>query len=374
MNIILYDRSSLATQLIANFRRFYPNDLLWHVMEDRDMPTETWIKNHNINLIMTTSLGPQLNAKFIKFVKKLRSQNVPTFMPPDNCIWLETSKIKTKTLLQSLNVPTAKGYLIKGRDIDNLPRPFVVKYQDEFDLLGRQTQIVTDSFNLHAGHEEKDVLIEEFLSGTEFSYQVLCNGYDFVFLGISCDYKKYQGYNTTGIAAVSPGNQKPILEIDRYIKKILLALSLIGTPYRGILYLNIMQVNGIYYVLEVNTRFGNPETQSLCSNIQSNLFAAFYLAATGNKLPSIMSNGQAGVTVQLFHKSYDEHHKFYPKFPDITKLPSNIIFGFQNQWSKNNIFGSLTCCDVSVKEACSNIYSYLSTLNLGDYTYKHDIN
>lgn len=373
MNVVLYDRSSLATHLMANFRKFYPNHMFWQVMRDDDIPSSAWIQKHNINLVLTTSLGAQLNKKFIKYTRKLSSMGVQIFMPLESCIWLETSKIKTKKLLQSLNIPTAAGSLIKGCDIDRLPRPFVVKYQDEFDLLGRQTQIVTDSFVLRAGHEAKDVLIEEFLNGDEFSYQVLCNGHDFVFFGISRDFKKYQNYNTTGIAAVSDCNQKPIVEIDRYIKKILLALRLLGTPYRGILYLNIMQVDHIYYVLEINTRFGNPETQSLCSNIQSNLFAAFYLAAAGNKLPPIVSNGQAGVTVQLFHKNYNEDHKLHPVFPDITQLPSNIIFGFQNQWSRNNIFGSVTSCDHSVNQACANIYSYLRTINLGDYTYKHDL-
>lgn len=373
MNVILYDRSSLATQLMSNFRKFYPNHMFWQVMCDSDLPSEDWIKNNNIALIVTTSLGPQLSLKFIKYARKLKNIGVQVFMPPENCVWLETSKVRTKKLLQSLNIPTAEGFLLKGRNINSLPRPFVVKYLDEFNLLGRQTQIVTDSFMLRTEHEEKDVLIENFLIGNEFSYQVLCNGYDFVFFGISRDFKKYQNYNTTGVAAISECSQKPIPEINTYIKKILLALRLLGTPYRGILYFNIMQVNNVYYILEINTRFGNPETQSLCSNIQSNLFAAFYLAASGHKLFPIVSNGQTGVTVQLFHRNYDEHHKLYPKFPNITQIPPNIVFGFQNQWSRNNIFGSLTNCDTTVKQSCTNIYSYLKNIDLGDYIYKDNL-
>ena len=103
---------------------------------------------------------------------------------------------------------------------------------------------------------------------------------------ISKDYKrKYNGDsgpNTFGMGSISPVPFSPV--VQTYAEKIVNYLNSQGMPYVGFLYLGILECNGIPYLLEVNTRPGDPEIQSILPTIDSNLSTAFYNAATGNPL------------------------------------------------------------------------------------------
>ena len=372
MNVVLLCYSSLATQLIENYNKHHFKKLIHFYSTEFGansyILSNEWLKINKIDLVIAVGTSYQKNT----FLQSIREKSsVPFFLPNKGASYLEHSKIVTKRVLEKLNIPTAKYHVVKGIDIKKIDRPFVVKYEADH-LLGKQTEIVFDTFYPRSEFDDQDILVEEYLVGEEFSYQVVCNGSSFTFLGISKDHKKYRGYNTCGIAATSETNQKNIPEIDSYIQKILDFLSTINIPYIGIMYLNIMKVNTTYYILEINTRFGEPETQSLFPTLSCDLFQLFYNAATHRYLNQIERTGNSGVCIQLIHQNYDETYKDECIFPKLT-WSDDVRFGSQLHWSKNNVFGSLTASGKTIDIASRKIYEYLEDKYLGDFTFKKDL-
>jgi phosphoribosylamine--glycine ligase len=372
MNVVLLCHSSLSTQLMENYYKYYSGKFIhFSNMEFSvisSMLSIDWIKDNKIDLVATIGNSYQ---KSIFLQDMMQKCSIPFFMPSKGASHLEQSKITTKKILDKLNIPTAKYSIVKGVDIQDTKRPFVVKY-DADHLLGKQTEIVLDDFLPRPEFHDQQVLVEEFLEGEEFSYQVVCNGSTFVFLGISKDNKRYMGYNTCGIAATSKEIQKNIPEIDSYVQKILNFLSTINISYKGVMYLNVMKVNNTYYVLEINTRFGEPETQSLYPTLKCDLFKLFYNSATSKQMTQIERTGNAGACIQLIHKNYDETRKEECIFPKI-QWSEDITFGSQLQWSKNNVFGSLTASGKTSNIAIKKIYDYLENKYLGDFTYNKNL-
>lgn len=121
---------------------------------------------------------------------------------------------------------------------------------------------------------------ESFISGVELSYLGFCDGKHFVPLSSSTDFKRVfdgnNGPNTGGMGAISPSpyfNSELEKKISNQVLTPLLhTMRKEKLDFRGILYIGIMiDSNQNPYVLEFNTRFGDPETQVLMLRIEEDL-------------------------------------------------------------------------------------------------------
>ena len=191
MNVLLLCYTSLSVQLIDNYYKYYSGKLIhlttmeYAVIESQ--LSEDWLKESKIDLVVIIGNAYQKSDFLFNLARK---STIPFFFPSKDIVTLETSKILTKKLLTKLDIPTAPFKVFLGKDIKKDKTPLVVKY--DADYLGDQTEIVFNTFVLREQFENKPVLVEEFLSGEEFTYQAICNGSSFTFFGISRDYKKYK--------------------------------------------------------------------------------------------------------------------------------------------------------------------------------------
>jgi phosphoribosylamine--glycine ligase len=124
------------------------------------------------------------------------------------------------------------------------------------------------------------VVIEEFLSGEEASFIVMCDGKHVLALATSQDHKRLldgdQGPNTGGMGAYSPA---PVVTPDvhaRAMREIILptvkGMEKDGIPYTGFLYAGLMiDAQGHTKTLEFNCRMGDPETQPIMMRLKSDL-------------------------------------------------------------------------------------------------------
>ncbi len=121
------------------------------------------------------------------------------------------------------------------------------------------------------------IVLEECLTGKEVSLLMFADGKNFALMPPTRDHKRIgegdTGANTGGMGTItnssllSPSEIKTITE--ETIKPTLLGAEKEGFPFKGILFLGLMMTEGGAKVLEYNVRFGDPETQAILVNLDS---------------------------------------------------------------------------------------------------------
>jgi phosphoribosylamine--glycine ligase len=159
-----------------------------------------------------------------------------------------------------------------------------------------------------------DVLItEEFLTGSEVSLLVLCDGETAVPLAPAQDYKRIfagdQGPNTGGMGSYCPvpGFEQKAIDaaMDQVVEPVVAALRRRGVNYRGVLYAGLIVGQAGIKVLEFNCRFGDPETQAVLPRLDSDLLELCAAAASGELAGTrVLWKPQDCVTVVLASAGY----------------------------------------------------------------------
>lgn len=140
-----------------------------------------------------------------------------------------------------------------------------------------------------AGHT---LVLEERLYGSEVSAHAICDGTRSVLLPFVQDHKRLRdgdaGPNTGGMGTYGPV-ALPDPGLERYIKtqivdKVLLGMAEAGTPFRGTIFAGLMLIDEREPALiEINVRFGDPETQVL-TNILDGDFCELLMSAARGEL------------------------------------------------------------------------------------------
>jgi phosphoribosylamine--glycine ligase len=348
-----------------------------------------------VDLIISCQLVFQLWSNLHLLLKR---KGTPLLIPGDRVGHFEFSKIDCKKLLEYLEIPTPKSRSITYDQLFdeffNIPRPFVLKYDKDIRF-GLQTVIVTDENHLSeydnlvkfgnqrvsdffGPFENQQFLIEQYVSGKrEYSYHVLCNQTNWEYFGSARDYKKMYdgdiGHNTTGM-----GSYSPVVDVDSkitiYVDKILNFFKNKNIPYIGFLYLGIMiDETGTPLVLEINTRPGNPELQTMLPLIKNDLSSLLYKTATNQLIPKVEFTDDFSVSINLVNKNYnlEEKNKVIP--PKILSVPEDIMLSRPKDIIESQTYGVLTTTSTSIIEASNKIYNFLKDIDLGDFTYRKDI-
>ena len=255
------------------------------------------------NEIQLTIVGPE--APLVDgIVDIFESRGLIIFGSSAKASQLEGSKIFMKNFLSRHSIPTAKYIETSSLEkaykfIETLSLPIVVKADG---LCGGKGVIIAQSKDeakksagdMLSGNAFGDagtsIVIEEFLDGYELSVFAICDGNDFVVLPAAQDHKKLlnndEGPNTGGMGAYAPTplvNDEIYSKLDeRVIKPTLKGMKDEGMPFRGVLFIGVMVVDGEPIVLEYNVRFGDPECEELMPLLKSSPFELFYKAAMGN--------------------------------------------------------------------------------------------
>lgn len=133
------------------------------------------------------------------------------------------------------------------------------------------------------------IVIQEFLEGTEISIHALCDGRTAKLFPTSQDHKRAldgdQGLNTGGMGAYSPApflNAAGLSEVEKNIlQPWLQGCRSEGIDFRGILYPGLMLTTSGPKVLEFNARFGDPETQVYLTRLENDLIELLDASISG---------------------------------------------------------------------------------------------
>ncbi len=264
------------------------------------------------NGIALTVVGPEAPLA-AGVVDEFRAHGLAIFGPTRAAAQLESSKAFSKAFMQRHGIPTARYQTFSDPAeahayVRAEGAPIVVKA----DGLAAGKGVVVAMTEAEA-HEAIDfmllddtlgvahnaggarVVIEEFLTGEEASFIVLCDGEHALALATSQDHKRLldgdRGPNTGGMGAYSPAPVVTPAVHERAMNEVILptlrGMKADGIPYTGFLYAGLMITpEGQVKTLEFNCRMGDPETQPILMRLRSNL-AQVLLAATRGELDRV---------------------------------------------------------------------------------------
>ena len=139
------------------------------------------------------------------------------------------------------------------------------------------------------GSASKSVVIEEFLDGIEISVFAIGDGENYRILASAKDYKRIfdgdLGPNTGGMGAISPvpfADDFFMSKVENeIIKPTFDGLRNEGNPFKGFLFLGLMNVAGQPKVIEYNVRMGDPETEAIFPRLKTDMIEMLLAIADG---------------------------------------------------------------------------------------------
>ncbi|WP_367392797.1 phosphoribosylamine--glycine ligase [Lewinella sp. LCG006] len=227
------------------------------------------------------------------------------FMGPSQAgAQLEGSKAFAKAFMDDQDIPTAAyreftvDQLEDGLEyLEDQPAPYVLKADG---LAAGKGVLILDSVieaqeELRAmlegkfGEASETVVVEEFLTGIEFSVFVFTDGKDYKVLPVAKDYKRIgagdTGLNTGGMGSVShpPFVDEAMMKKveERIIKPTIEGLQVQQLGYRGVIFIGLISVEDEPFVIEYNCRMGDPETQSVFPRLKTDLVELCRATAAG---------------------------------------------------------------------------------------------
>lgn len=185
------------------------------------------------------------------------------------------------------------------------------------------------------GEASSVVVVEEFLKGIELSVFVLTDGENYKVLPSAKDYKRIgegdTGLNTGGMGSVSPvpfADQAFLKKVEqRIIKPTVDGLKKDNIPYKGFIFIGLMNVGGDPYVIEYNVRMGDPETESVLVRIESDLVDLLEGVAKGDlDKRSYTVTDKTAATVMIVSGGYPGAYETGKVISNIENVKESIVF------------------------------------------------
>ena len=213
-----------------------------------------FVIQNQINMVIVGPEEPLVLGIVDYFKKDDLLKDIPVIGPSAEGAQLEGSKAYSKQFMIELGIPTAAYQKINNLEngiafLKTLTPPYVLKADGLaagkgvliLDTLAEAEKELSEMLTGKFGSASATVVIEEFLSGIEFSVFVLTDGKDYKILPVAKDYKRVgegdTGLNTGGMGAVSPVPFVDALMMqkveERIIKPTISGLKAKNIDYKG---------------------------------------------------------------------------------------------------------------------------------------------
>ena len=284
--------------------------------------------------IYLTVVGPE-DPLTKGITDKFKEAGLKIFGPDKNGAQLEGSKSFSKEFMKKYGVKTAEYEVFTDSDkalkyLETCSYPVVIKAdglaagkgvsicETKEDAKNAIKDFMVNDIFKGAGQK---VVVEEFLDGVEASILSVCDGHTIIPFVSAKDHKQIydggKGPNTGGMGVLAPN---PYVTSDvlkdfeeNIMKNTLKGIQEEGFDFKGIIFFGLMITKKGTYLLEYNVRMGDPETQSVLSLMDSDLFEVIE-AALNEKLSetTIKWKNEVCINVVLASKGYPkEFNKGY---------------------------------------------------------------
>lgn len=250
-----------------------------------------------------TIIGPD-DPLVAGIVDSFEKAGLRVFGPRKNAAILEGSKAFSKDLMKKYNIPTAAYQNFTNSDeavayLETCSMPIVLKADGlalgkgvlicntlEEAKAGVKTIMLDKKF----GDAGKELVVEEFMTGSEVSVLAFVDGKTIKTMTSAQDHKRAldgdQGLNTGGMGTFSPSPYYTP-EIDAFCQeniyqKTVEAMAAEGREFKGIIFFGLMLTKDGPRVLEYNARFGDPETQVVLPRMKNDIIEVMEACIDGN--------------------------------------------------------------------------------------------
>ena len=275
------------------------------------------------NEIDLTVVGPEV-ALAAGVVDAFKAAGLRIFGPTKAAARIESSKEFAKDLMAKYAIPTAgyRAFTEYAEALDYVasrPLPAVLKYDglaagkgvviaetlEEADA-ALKDMLLDDKFG------EGKVVVEDFLTGPEFSFMCFVSGHKVWPMVLAQDHKRAfdgdEGPNTGGMGAYSPlpfiTPEDEAFALEKVMQRTADALCDEGCPFTGVLYGGLMKTPQGIRVIEFNARFGDPETEVVLPRLKSDIYDIFSAVADGRDPGEAEWHDFATLGIVLASKGY----------------------------------------------------------------------
>ena len=290
-----------------------------------------------------TVVGPEVSLA-AGITDVFNAAGLRIFGPTKAAAVIESSKDFAKQLMAKYNVPTAdfKTFEDYGKALDHVRAgtfPVVLKYDglaagkgvviaEDLD----QAQTTLKDMLLDDKFGKGRVVVEEFLTGPEFSFMCFVDGEKVWPMTVSQDHKRAyegdKGPNTGGMGAYSPvpliTDEDIEYSLENIMKPVAAGMVAEGRPFKGVLYGGLMKTPAGVKVIEFNCRFGDPETEVVLPRLESDMYDIFSAVVDGTPMPEIRWSSKVTLGFVLASEGYPGS---YVKGHAITGLDEAMALG-----------------------------------------------
>lgn len=310
-----------------------------------------FVLGNGIDMLLVGPEEPLVKGIHDYFLNRADLAHIPVIGPQREGAQLEGSKDFSKQFMARHGIPTAAS---RSFDQDSLEEglayletqqlPIVLKADG---LAAGKGVLICETLEqakaeLRAmiseakfGDASRVVVIEEFLRGIELSVFVLTDGDTYKILPSAKDYKRIgeqdTGLNTGGMGSVSPVPFADSAFLDKVEQRVIIptidGLKRDGIPYKGFIFIGLMNVAGDPYVIEYNVRMGDPETESVLPRIESDLLDLLQGVATGTLAErSFTLSPKTAATVMLVSGGYPGDYVSGMQIDNIESVKESLVF------------------------------------------------
>ncbi|SFJ77090.1 phosphoribosylamine--glycine ligase [Halobacillus dabanensis] len=290
------------------------------------------------NQVGLTIVGPE-NPLIDGLVDRFLAEGLLVFGPSKAAALLEGSKHFAKQIMQKYEIPTAEYQAFSEVEaakayIEEKGAPIVVKAdglaagkgvvvaETEDEALSAVDEMLKHG---QFGAASREIVVEEYLAGDEFSLMAFVNGTDVYPMIPAKDHKRAlegdQGPNTGGMGAFAPvadlKDASYETALESIVRPVAEAMVQEGRPFTGILYAGLIETEDGPKVIEFNARFGDPETQVVLPLLENDLEQVVIDVLEG-KDPGLEWSNETCAGVVVASKGYPGEYEKGRPLPELS--------------------------------------------------------
>lgn len=370
-----------------------------------DFPAiKDFVLKEKVEMVVVGPEDPLVKGIYDFFLNDADLKEIPVIGPSTTGAQLEGSKEFAKEFLFRHNIPTAAYDSFTAETVEQgcqfletLQPPYVLKADGLAagkgvliiqDLAEAKEELRNMLVHQKFGSASAKVVIEEFLDGIELSCFVLTDGKSYKILPTAKDYKRIgegdTGLNTGGMGAVSPVPYVDAILMEkiesRIVKPTINGFQKDGIPYKGFVFIGLINVKGEPIVIEYNVRMGDPETEVVIPRLKTDLVELF-LAVANEKLDQIALevDQRSATTIMVVSGGYPEEFEKGKVITGLENITDSIVFHAGTKLENNQVVSNggrvltVTSYGDNFEEAIKKSYQNIAKLQFDKMYFRRDI-